>query len=97
MANGCCARRRRSGRSRRYREGTLMLETDYETDEGAVTVIDCMPPRSQEPQLVRMVVGRRGAGAMRMKLVIRFDYGSIVPWVRRIEGGIAPWRAPTAF
>ena len=75
--------------SRRYREGTLVLETDYETDEGAVTVIDCMPVRTREPQLVRMVVGRRGRVPMRMNLVIRFDYGSIVPWVRRVEGGIS--------
>jgi GH15 family glucan-1,4-alpha-glucosidase len=75
--------------SRRYREGTLVLETDYETDEGAATVIDCMPARTREPQLVRMVVGRRGRVPMRMNLVIRFDYGSIVPWVRRIEGGIS--------
>lgn len=73
---------------RRYREGTLVLETDYETDEGAVTVIDCMPPRSREPDLVRMVVGRRGEVRMQMQLIIRFDYGSVVPWVRRTEYGI---------
>ncbi len=74
--------------SRRYREDTLILETDFETDDGAVTLVDCMPPRSQEPNLVRMVVGRRGTVPMRMQLVIRFDYGSIVPWVRRIAGGL---------
>ena len=73
---------------RRYREGTLVLETDYETDDGAVTLIDCMPPRSQEPDLVRMVIGRRGKVRMQMQLIIRFDYGSIVPWVRRTEYGI---------
>src|SRR5919106_3119368 len=44
---------------RRYRPGTLVLETDYETDDGAVTLIDCMPPRSQEADLVRVVAGRR--------------------------------------
>ena len=75
--------------SRRYREGTLVLETDFETDDGAVTIIDCMPPRTEEPDLIRMVVGRRGTVPMRMHLVIRFDYGSIVPWVRRIAGGIS--------
>src|SRR6516164_7870002 len=46
--------------ARRYRPGTLVLETDYETDDGAVTVIDCMPPRSGEPDVVRLVAGRRG-------------------------------------
>src|SRR5918994_2210203 len=73
---------------RRYREGTLVLETDYETDEGAVTLIDCMPPRSQEPDLVRMVVGRRGKVRMHMQLVIRFDYGSIVPRGRPTAYGL---------
>src|ERR687897_3283877 len=62
------------GIQRRYRENTLVLETDYETDDGAVTLIDCMPPRSREPDLVRMVVGRRGKGRMQMQLIIRFDY-----------------------
>lgn len=79
---------------RSYREGTLILETDYETDEGAVTVIDCMPPRSQMPDLVRTVVGRRGCVSMHMELAIRFDYGSIVPWVRQIEGGIQAVAGP---
>src|SRR4051812_31867355 len=60
---------------RRYREGTLVLETDYETDEGAVTLIDCMPPRGDSLDLVRMVVGRRGRVVLRSELVIRFDYG----------------------
>ncbi len=73
---------------RRYREGTLVLETDYETDEGTVTVIDCMPPRRREPAVVRTVVGKRGTVSLRMELAIRFDYGSIVPWVRRVETGI---------
>ena len=75
--------------SRHYRGETLILETDYETEEGAATVIDCMPPRSREPNLVRMVVGRRGKVPMRTELIVRFDYGSIVPWVRRIERGIS--------
>src|SRR3954453_12278816 len=62
---------------RRYREGTLILETDYDTDDGAVTLIDCMPPRSAEPDVVRMVVGKSGRVRMDMQLIIRFDYGSI--------------------
>jgi len=49
---------------RRYRGDTLVLETDYETDEGAVTVVDCMPLRTQEPDVVRVVVGRRGRGRL---------------------------------
>ena len=80
--------------SRRYREGTLVLETDYETDEGAVTVVDCMPPRNEAPNLVRMVTGRRGTVSMRMELIVRFDYGSIVPWVRRVEGGVSAVAGP---
>jgi GH15 family glucan-1,4-alpha-glucosidase len=79
---------------RRYREETLVLETDYETEDGAVTVIDCMPPRSKEPDVVRMVVGRRGQVRMRMRLTIRFDYGSIVPWVRRTHKGIRAIAGP---
>ena len=79
---------------RRYRDGTLVLETDYETDDGAVTVVDFMPPRGEAPDLVRIVVGRRGRVAMRMELVIRFDYGSIVPWVRQDGRGISAIAGP---
>jgi len=74
--------------TRRYRGDSLVLETLYETESGAVTVVDCMPPRRREADLVRLVIGERGEVRMRMQLVIRFDYGSIVPWVRHIEGGI---------
>lgn len=49
--------------ARRYRGDTLILETDFETDDGTVTVIDCMPPRTREPDLIRLVVGRRGTVA----------------------------------
>src|SRR5262245_35730481 len=80
--------------TRRYREGTLILDTDFETAEGAVTLIDCMPPRTAAPDVVRIVVGRRGKVPMRMQLVIRFDYGSIVPWVRRTEKGIRAIAGP---
>ncbi len=71
--------------SRRYREGTLILETDFETDEGAVRLIDCMPLSPDRWDVVRIVQGLRGRVAMRMELAIRFDYGSIVPWVRRVD------------
>jgi len=73
---------------RRYRGETLVLETEFETDEGSVAVVDCMPIRSKAPKLVRVVVGKRGTVRMQTHLVIRFDYGSVMPWVRQIEGGI---------
>lgn len=79
---------------RRYRQGTLVLETEYETDTGVVTVTDCMPVRVQAPDLVRIVEGKRGQVRMRMELVIRFDYGSIVPWVQKIDGGISAIGGP---
>jgi GH15 family glucan-1,4-alpha-glucosidase len=82
---------------RRYREGTLILETAFETDDGAVTVIDFMPPRSQQPDLVRVVVGQSGHVAMRMELVLRLDYGSIIPWVRRTDRGIRAIAGPDAL
>ncbi len=70
---------------RRYRERTLVHELDFHTATGIVRVIDFMPPRGQEPDLVRIVEGIEGSVPMRMELVIRFEYGSIIPWVRRIE------------
>ena len=70
---------------RRYRDNTLILETDFETDEGSVRVIDFMPPRGRDPDVVRIVEGLNGRVEMRMELIVRFDYGAIVPWVRRID------------
>ena len=69
---------------RRYRPDTLVLETEWETDTGAVRVLDFMPPRGRAPDIVRIVEGLRGEVEMSSELVIRFDYGSIVPWVRRL-------------
>jgi GH15 family glucan-1,4-alpha-glucosidase len=82
---------------RRYREDTLILETAFETDDGTVTVVDFMPPRSQQPDLVRLVVGQAGRVAMRMQLIMRLDYGSIIPWVRRTEHGIRAIAGPDAL
>ena len=73
--------------SRSYRDGSLILETRFETAGGAVTVIDFMPPRDTAPDVVRIVRGDSGRVAMRSELRIRFDYGSIVPWVRRAGDG----------
>jgi GH15 family glucan-1,4-alpha-glucosidase len=70
---------------RRYRHGTLILETVHEIAGGAVRVIDFMPPRETAPDIVRIVEGLRGRVEMRSELVIRFDYGHIVPWVQRID------------
>src|SRR5687768_11860027 len=60
--------------TRRYRPGTMILETDYETADGAVTLVDFMPLRGAASDLVRMVIGRRGRVAMETELVFRFDY-----------------------
>jgi len=72
---------------RRYRDGTLILETEFETADGAVTLVDFMPPRDHISDLVRLVVGKRGRVAMRTELIFRFGYGSIVPWVSRLDDG----------
>src|SRR5215468_12585734 len=69
--------------TRRYRGETLILETEIETKSGAVRLIDFMPPRGESPDIVRIVEGFRGEMLMQMELIIRFDYGHIVPWVRR--------------
>ena len=75
-----------SSPGRRYRGDTLVLESDFETDAGLVRLVDFMPPRETRPDLVRIVEGVRGRVEMRMELAIRFDYGSIVPWVRNLDG-----------
>jgi GH15 family glucan-1,4-alpha-glucosidase len=83
--------------TRRYRDGTLILETDLETADGAVRLVDCMPPRSDAPQLVRLVQGLRGSVPVRMQLIIRFDYGSAIPWVRRTPRGLKAIAGPDAL
>ena len=83
-----------TARRRRYLPGTLVLETEHETADGAVTVLDFMPLRGSEPDIVRIVRGRRGRVAMRMEIAIRFDYGWIVPWVRREDHGIRAIAGP---
>ena len=82
---------------RRYRPGTLILETEFETDDGTVRVIDCMPPRERAPDVVRVVEGIRGQVSMHMELVIRFDYGSVVPWVRQLNGVLSAVAGPDAL
>src|SRR5436190_12117310 len=72
-----------TGTRRRYSDGTLILETEIETENGAIRLIDFMPPRGENPDIVRIIEGVRGKVSMQMELIIRFDYGHIVPWVRR--------------
>ena len=72
-----------NGSARRYREGTLVLETEFETADGAVRLIDCMVISDERWDIVRIVEGLRGQVRMHVELVVRLDYGSIVPWVRR--------------
>jgi GH15 family glucan-1,4-alpha-glucosidase len=74
-----------TGQSRRYRGDTLVLETDFSTATGEVRLIDFMPPRESHPDVVRIVEGRSGHVDMEMELVIRFDYGAQIPWVRRVH------------
>ena len=73
--------------TRRYRGHTLILETRIETAGGAVTVVDFMPPRGRNSDVVRIVRGERGRVAMRTELILRFDYGRTVPWVTRLPDG----------
>ena len=70
---------------RRYRHQTLILESEWRTDTGRVRVIDFMPPRETKPDIVRIVEGLEGSVQMRTELVIRFDYGWVVPWVLRVD------------
>ncbi len=74
-----------TGTSRRYLGNTLILETRFETADGAVSLIDFMPPRGQASDIVRLVRGVSGCVKMRMELVIRFGFGADIPWVRRTE------------
>jgi GH15 family glucan-1,4-alpha-glucosidase len=79
---------------RQYREGTLIVETVFETTDGEVCVTDYMPPRRKHSQLVRMVRCERGRVEMQMDFAIRFDYGRTVPWVTSSDvRGNREWRA----
>ncbi|MBT9332892.1 glycoside hydrolase family 15 protein [Paracidobacterium acidisoli] len=80
--------------TRRYVDHTLILETTFESDQGAVRLIDFMPIRGINSDLVRIVEGVRGQVPMRMELALRFDYGHILPWVTRIEDGIRAVAGP---
>lgn len=80
--------------TRRYLPGTLILETRHEVESGAVRVLDFMPLRGQEPDLLRLVIGERGEVPMRMELVLRLGYGCVVPWVRSLDGALTAIAGP---
>ncbi len=81
----------------RYREDTLILETEFRTKTGVVKVIDCMPPHAKFREVVRIVEGVSGSVDMTMKLIVRFDYGRTVPWVWRDTEGINIVAGPDAL
>jgi GH15 family glucan-1,4-alpha-glucosidase len=82
------------GVRRRYRGDSLILETELETDSGRARIIDFMPLRTKGVDLVGIVEGIEGSVAFKMELTVRFDYGSIVPWVRAVDGGIRALAGP---
>jgi GH15 family glucan-1,4-alpha-glucosidase len=82
---------------RRYRGYSLVLEQEFETSSGAMRLIDFMPIRRREPDVVRIVEGLRGPVRCRADLDIRFDYGSVVPWMRTHEGVIQAIGGPDAL
>jgi GH15 family glucan-1,4-alpha-glucosidase len=73
--------------SRRYWDNTLILETRFETADGAVALIDFMPPRGNASDIVRLVRGVSGRVKLRMELVIRFGFGADIPWVKKNQDG----------
>jgi GH15 family glucan-1,4-alpha-glucosidase len=83
--------------SRRYRTDTLILESIFETDEGRIRAIEFMPPRGIAPDIVRIVEGLDGTVPMRSELVIRYDYGHIVPWVRKVDHARVATAGPDAL
>ena len=85
--------------SRRYLPDTAILETRFENERGAVTVTDFMPLTEDEDKVdvVRIVKGVRGEMPMRMELILRFDYGRTVPWVRRRDYGLSAIAGPDAL
>jgi GH15 family glucan-1,4-alpha-glucosidase len=82
---------------RTYRSDTLVLETEFETEDGTVRLIDCMPPWPDRSDLVRVVEGVRGRVPMRMELIIRCGYGVVVPWVRRVGNGLVATAGPDSL
>ncbi|MFD4527215.1 glycoside hydrolase family 15 protein [Streptomyces sp. NPDC058470] len=82
---------------RAYRPDTLVLDTEWDTDEGSVRVTDVMPKRDGTPDLVRIIEGLSGRVTMRGLLRLRFDYGLVVPWMRRSDGHNVAVAGPDAM
>jgi GH15 family glucan-1,4-alpha-glucosidase len=82
---------------RAYRSGTMTLETTFTCANGTVTLVDCMVLDADQPRIVRCVRGDRGSVAMRLDYVVRFDYGSIVPWLRKTDEGLLAVAGPDAL
>src|SRR5260221_9779993 len=74
-----------------------MLEHDFGTEAGTATLIDFMPQRRADPDLVRIVEGKSGRVAMRTELTMRFDYGSTIPWVRKVKDGLRAIAGPNSL
>jgi GH15 family glucan-1,4-alpha-glucosidase len=82
---------------RRYRPGTLVLETEFTTAEGRVRLTDCMPVRDIHPRIVRLVEGLEGNVEMESSFVPRFDYGATKPWMRMADGAVLCGAGPNAL
>src|SRR6266403_1893822 len=89
-----CPKEKITATRRRYRDGTLILETEIETESGAIRLIDFMPPRGKNPDIVRIVEGLRGKIELKMELIIRFDYGRVIPWVRKRDSALEAIAGP---
>jgi len=83
--------------TRRYQDNSLVLWQEFETGTGRIRLVDFMPPRGSEPDLVRIVEGLSGTVRVEMELAIRFDYGAIVPWVRRLDKKLLAIGGPDAL
>lgn len=79
---------------RRYRGESLILESEWDTPQGTVRVIDFMPPRAGAPQLIRVVEGVSGRAPVRSTLRTRFEYGRVIPWVHSVEGRLVAIAGP---
>lgn len=81
---------------RSYRGESLVLDTEWDTDSGTVRITDLMPPRGEAADVIRIVEGISGQVPMRTELLLRFDYGHLVPWVRTVDGQVAAVAGPDA-
>jgi len=83
-----------TGTRRRYRAGTLVLETEFDTPTGTMRLTDCMPIREAQPQVIRVVEALTGVINLRMELSLRFGYGSVLPWVTTHDGLLSATAGP---